>query len=60
MSKFSINLICIRSKKITGHVMKVDGGKSLTSSGYMPWYGIESMNRRFEPDYMSNLNYWLK
>lgn len=39
--------------------MKVDGGKSLTSSGYIPWYGMEMMNRRFEPDYMSNINYWL-
>ena len=40
--------------------MKVDGGKGLTSSGFVPWYGIEQMNRRFEPDYMSNLNFWMK
>jgi len=40
--------------------MSVDGGKSLTSSGYIPWYGMEMMNRRFEPDYMSNINLWLK
>ena len=39
--------------------MKVDGGKSLTSSGYVPWYGVETMNRRFEPDYISNINHWL-
>jgi DNA integrity scanning protein DisA with diadenylate cyclase activity len=39
--------------------MKIDGGKSLTSSGYIPWYGMEMMNRRFEPDYMSNVNMWL-
>ena len=39
--------------------MKVDGGKSLTSSGYVPWYGMEMMNRRFEPDYMSNINYFV-
>jgi hypothetical protein len=39
--------------------MKVDGGKSLTSSGYIPWYGMDMMNRRFEPDYMSNINYYL-
>ena len=44
---------------MTGHIMKVDGGKSLTSSGYIPWYGIEIMNRRFEPDFFSKLNYWL-
>ena len=40
--------------------MKVDGGKNLTSSGFVPWYGIEHMNRRFEPDFMSNLNMWMK
>jgi hypothetical protein len=39
--------------------MKVDGGKQLTSSGYVPWYGMEMMNRRFEPDYLSNINYWM-
>ena len=39
--------------------MTVDGGKSLTSSGYVPWYGMDKMNRRFEPDYMSNLNYYM-
>jgi len=47
------------ARTITGHIMKVDGGKSLTSSGYVPWYGVETMNRRFEPDYLSNINYWL-
>lgn len=46
--------------KMTGHVLKVDGGKTLTSSGYIPWYGVEMMNRRFEPDYISKINYWLK
>lgn len=49
----------IRSSKITGQVLKVDGGKALTQSGYVPWYGMEMMNRRFEPDYFSNINYWL-
>ena len=48
-----------QAQTITGHIMKVDGGKSLTSSGYVPWYGVEVMNRRFEPDYMSNINNWL-
>lgn len=47
------------ARTITGHIMKVDGGKSLTSSGYVPWYGVETMNRRFEPDYLSNVNHWL-
>lgn len=40
--------------------MKVDGGKTLTMSGYIPWYGAEIMNRRFEPDFLSNLNYYMK
>ena len=39
--------------------MNVDGGRSLTSSGYVPWYGMEMMNRRFEPDFFSNINYWM-
>lgn len=52
-------MVVFRALKMTGHVLKVDGGKSLTSSGYIPWYGMEMMNRRFEPDYLSNINYWL-
>jgi len=44
--------------RITGHIMKVDGGRTLTSSGWMPWYGKEIMNRRFEPDFFSKVNYW--
>jgi len=39
-----------KSSKITGQIMKVDGGRSLTSSGYVPWKGIKNMNSRFEPD----------
>jgi len=27
--------------------MKVDGGKALTTSEYVPWYGMDVMNRRF-------------
>ena len=48
-----------RAAKITGHVMKVDGGRSLTTSGYIPWYGTETMNRRFEPDFFSKVNHYL-
>ena len=40
--------------------MRVDGGKTLTMSGYIPWYGADVMNRRFEPDFLSNLNYYMK
>jgi hypothetical protein len=39
--------------------MKIDGGKNLTSSGYIPWYGQNHMNRRFEPDFFSRVNYFL-
>ena len=39
-----------RSGKITGQIVKVDGGRSLTSSGYTPWMGSRQMNSRFEPD----------
>jgi hypothetical protein len=39
-----------RSEKITGQILKVDGGRSLTSSGYVPWKGMKCMNARFEPD----------
>eukprot|EP00347_Sterkiella_histriomuscorum_P006737 403351625 len=59
VAKAVIFLSSEQSSKITGHIMKVDGGKSLTSSGYVPWYGMEMMNRRFEPDYMSNINYFV-
>ena len=39
-----------RSKKITGQIIKVDGGRSLTSSGYVHYKGMHNMNTRFEPD----------
>jgi 3-oxoacyl-[acyl-carrier protein] reductase len=39
-----------RSKKITGQIIKVDGGRSLTSSGYVHYKGMQNMNTRFEPD----------
>jgi hypothetical protein len=39
--------------------MNVDGGRSLTTSGWVPWYGMEMMNRRFEPDFMSNINFYI-
>ena len=43
-----------RAKHITGYVLKVDGGKNLTSSNYIHWNGHEIMNRRFEPN---SINY---
>ena len=60
IAKSIIFLTSEQASKITGHVMKVDGGKTLTMSGFIPWYGAEVMNRRFEPDFLSNLNYFLK
>jgi 3-oxoacyl-[acyl-carrier protein] reductase len=39
-----------RSKNITGQIIKVDGGRALTSSGYIHYKGIKNMNTRFEPD----------
>ena len=39
-----------RSKNITGQIIKVDGGRSLTSSGYCHYRGMKNMNTRFEPD----------
>jgi len=39
--------------------MQVDGGRGLTTSGFIPWYGHETMNRRFEPDFFSKINHYL-
>ena len=39
-----------RSSKITGQVIRVDGGRGLTSSGYVHYRGMRNMNSRFEPD----------
>ena len=45
-----IFLSSTRSSTITGQVLKVDGGRSLTTSGWVPWRGSVNMNSRFEPD----------
>ncbi len=45
-----------RSGKITGNILKVDGGRSLTTSGFQPWKGMKNMNSRFEPDDVSLKN----
>ena len=39
-----------RRKNITGQIIRVDGGRGLTSSGYVHYKGRENMNSRFEPD----------
>jgi hypothetical protein len=48
--KVIIFLASKRSDKITGQIIKVDGGRSLTSSGYVHYRGMRNMNSRFEPD----------
>ena len=42
---------------MTGHVMKVDGGKTLTSRGQQDWYGQKFMTRKYEQEYISALNF---
>lgn len=59
VAKAIIFLSSEQASKITGHIMKVDGGKQHTVSGYIPWYGMEMMSRRFEPDYLSHINLWM-
>ena len=48
--KVIVFLASERSSKITGQIIKVDGGRSLTSSGYLHYKGKDNMNERFEPD----------
>lgn len=50
VAKAIIFLTSSRSQSITGQVLKVDGGRSLTTSGWVPWRGAANMNSRFEPD----------
>lgn len=50
VAKAIIFLSSTRSSKITGQIIKVDGGRSLTSSGYVHYKGMKNMNARFEPD----------
>jgi hypothetical protein len=48
--KVIIFLASKRSKKITGQIIKVDGGRGLTSSGYVHYKGLFNMNSKIEPD----------
>ncbi len=50
IAKALLFLCSKRSQKITGQVIKVDGGRALTSSGFVAWKGSKNMNSRFEPD----------
>ena len=59
VTKVIVFLASERSKRITGQIIKVDGGRSLTSSGYVHYKGIFNMNSRFEPDAEKALS-WVK
>ena len=50
ITKVIVFLASEKSSKITGQIIKVDGGRALTSSGYVHYKGIKNMNCRFEPD----------
>lgn len=50
VAKSIIFLTSESALKITGHVMKVDGGMSLTSRGQGCWYGSKYMTRKFEQE----------
>ena len=57
--KVIIFLASKRSCKVTGQIIKVDGGRSLTSSGYVHYKGLLNMNVKYEPDFI-NLRTFLK
>jgi len=61
IAKVIIYLTSKRSSSITGKIIKVDGGRSLTSSGYVHYKGYKNMNSRFEPDgynFFKNFNFF--
>ena len=59
VAKAIIFLTSEHGTKITGHIMKVDGGKSLTTRGQQDWYGWQYMNRKFEQESTSWYTYQL-
>ena len=49
-AKAIVFLCSKRAESITGQIIKVDGGRNLTCSGYVHYKGYNNMNSRFEPD----------
>ena len=62
VAKAIVFLSSDKSKRVTGHILKVDGGKSLTSSSTIDWYGSDVMSRRYEAAAggVSKFNYFWK
>ena len=56
-AKAIVFLCSKRASSITGQIIKVDGGRNLTSSGYVHYKGYRNMNSIFEPD---DENIWKK
>jgi hypothetical protein len=50
VAKAIIFLTSEHAVNITGHIMRVDGGKAITSRGQQDWYGMKFMNRKFEQE----------
>ena len=59
VAKAVIFLTSEHGTKITGHIMRVDGGKALTSRGQTDWYGWQYMNRKFEQESTSYYTYMM-
>ena len=59
VSKAIIFLTSEHATKMTGHIMKVDGGRSLSSRGQTDWYGWQYMNRKFEQESTSYYTYMM-
>ena len=59
IAKAIIFLTSEHATKMTGHIMRVDGGRALTSRGQYDWYGWQYMNRKFEQESTSYYTYMM-
>eukprot|EP00357_Protocruzia_adherens_P012773 CAMPEP_0115015306 /NCGR_PEP_ID=MMETSP0216-20121206/26682_1 /TAXON_ID=223996 /ORGANISM="Protocruzia adherens, Strain Boccale" /LENGTH=475 /DNA_ID=CAMNT_0002385385 /DNA_START=2081 /DNA_END=3508 /DNA_ORIENTATION=- len=48
VAKAVLFLCSERARNITGQILKVDGGRTLTMSGYQKWEGMTNANEAFE------------